>query len=150
MMFSAIYNFIRKVRGLDFQFSSHENGLWFDSDKQKYTPTGFGIKFTLYCGKLLMPVPNIFKSGWWKNELAYNPWSGEYRLFTLRIPFIIFPYFSIALYKYGFYIGVKEYGANKIDHPHYLKWMKTTEIGSDRQNEEQYLCFTSTTRKSRW
>lgn len=179
---------MKKVLGIELQFSSFEDGLWFDSDLDGYNPKGFGLKIALLFGKIIMPFPKIYKWDYWrsitngwigKTSINYNPWSSGNHWFVLRIHavcrllagmlitaglyfllplwlvvvlgfFLVGGFVSLAVGPYGFYIGNKTYGADRVTHPHYLRWMRFAEIGKDQVNPSYFLCFSSTTRKTRW
>jgi len=78
---------MKKVYGVEAQFSTFEDGLWFDSDRQKYNPKGFGIKIAFLIGKILMPEKKFYKLGCWtgKDGVNYNPWSGGNHWFVYRL-----------------------------------------------------------------
>lgn len=96
-----------KVHGVQFTFGDLEKGLWVDDDKQeKYS---WGIKLVLAYGRMYRPIPKFWKykfnAGWENNP---NPWRNpDDLLVTLKFPWIIGPFLSIAIKRFGFYIGLK-------------------------------------------
>ena len=132
---------IPKVGGIDLHLGTHEHGLWYDSDEREYNPNGFGIKLSVLYGKLVDPY----------SKLGENPWKGDKPVFVLRSPFIIFPYISVALGEYGFYLGVKPYKVYEPYHTspeRYGLWWKD-EVGTEADPAE-FLTFTASMRTTRW
>lgn len=123
-------------------FSKAENSLWYDQDKRIYDPKGWGICLKLYAGKMIRPVPKF----WIKNS---NPWQGDEPWFVIRVPFMLGPFLSIALGKYGFYIGFKRFTAKESYKPRYGVWMRDDEFGPD-DNPAEYIQLTATIRRTRW
>lgn len=107
-----------------------ERGLWYDSDKRQYDETGWGIVFKLWAGSFARPVPKF-----WTNK---NPWEEE-AWFTIRLPFIVLPFLSIAIGRFGFYIGGKVFTVDPRE-----PWAKPSEYGQDK------LTISGTIRRTRW
>lgn len=152
--------FMKQAHGI-FQFvlSAFEKGLWWDSDeevkvekKDKDLPMkGWGIKLALMVGKLVRPVGKIYKKEfWWGGKGQYNPWKcpKENIWFTLRIPFVIMPFISVALGKYGFYAGAKPFRVAPHNEERYKNWVKKEEVGTE-ENPNNYLAPSFSARKSR-
>ena len=132
---------IPKVGGLDLHLGKHERGLWYDSDERRYDPNGWGVKFSILYGKLVDPY---CKPG-------ENAWNGDKPVFVLRSPFIIFPYISVSLGEYGFYLGVKPYQVWAPRHTapdSYGPWW-SDEMGT-KDDPAEFLCFTASMRSTRW
>lgn len=98
--------------GVQFILSSYERGLWWDDDER---PTyahiknkGWGIKIGLYWGLTFFTWGKFWKhplKDIWKCLLdcEKNPLP---ETFILKF-WIIGPYLSVCIGKYGFYIGLK-------------------------------------------
>jgi len=108
-----------RVKGICLTFCTDEGDLWWDADSQYRSPEGkkgFGIMIALRWGKLLQPIgTKIFNNVWFRGDV----------LFTLRIPFVVLPYISIAIGKFGLYFGGKIYGVDRVE---YLRWAYPDEI----------------------
>jgi len=125
-------------------FSKSEDGLWYDSDERLYDRKGWGICIKFWIGKMIRPVPKF-----WKKDS--NPWKGDSPWFVIRCPWMVAPFVSIALWKFGFYFGFKEFEV-KDEHrsmDRYGKWMKEEEFGTDK-HPAKYLTLTATFRRTRW
>ena len=141
ILFCAGCSSVPKVGGLDLHLGAHEHGLWYDSDQRQYDPNGWGLKFSILYGKLVDPYGKPGKS----------PWKGDKPVFVLRSPFLIFPYISISLGKFGLYLGVKPYKVWTPKHmasDSYGPWWKD-EVGTE-DNPAEFLCFTASMRRTRW
>jgi len=141
ILFCAGCSSVPKVGGLDFHIGNHEHGLWYDSDERSYQPHGYGIKMSILWGKMVTPV----------NKWGQNAWQGDKPAFVLRSPFFIFPYVSVALGQYGFYLGVKPYEVYSPKHTsedRYGLWWKD-EVGTE-ENPAEFLCLTGSMRRTRW
>lgn len=130
------------VRGVSVSLGKFERGLWYDHDKQEYDEHGFGIKLDLVGGNMLRPLKNPFSGD--------NPWKGGEASGVLRFPFIS-PFFSIALGKFGLYIGCKTYEVTTEhgEDDRYGKWIKSKEVPPEGKTYI-YLCPSATIRRTRW
>jgi len=66
--------------------------------------------------------------GPWLRPVSFglaNPWN-EWRLFTIRLPWFIFPFVSLRLGRLLFYVGAKVYGVG-VDHT----YASLSEMGHD-------------------
>ncbi len=142
---------MKKVHGISLSFSSFEDGNWYDSDDKMYHPAGWGIKLDIIAGKMIRPVPKFWHLGFWKGERKYNPWKGGEYWFIIRIPFMIGPWLSIAIGKYGFYLGFKVFqiADHHIGNDRYGRWLKEGEAGTE-ENPAEYLQLSFSMRLSRW
>lgn len=111
--------------------SKAEKGLWYDHDEKSYDKKGWGIVIKLFTGAFARPISKF----WRKNA---NPWKGDH-WFVLRLPFIILPFVSIAIYNFGLYFGGKVFRVDK-DEP----WAKESEYGT------KMLTISATIRRTRW
>ena len=137
--------------GISLVLSSYERSLWFDHDIREYNPKGWGIELELVWGKMIRPVPKFWKKGFWKGEDEYNPWKGGEYWFIIRCP-MIGPFISVALGRYGVYLGLKTFRAYKGQHDtleRYGKWMREDEFGTE-DNPRIYLQLSASTRSTRW
>jgi len=150
---------MNKVYGVQFVLSDFEKGLWWDSDmevkvekKDRDLPMkGWGIKFAIMAGKLVRPVGKIYKKEFWcGGKGQFNPWRcpKENIWFTIRVPFIIMPFLSLAWDKYGFYIGAKPFTVTPGHAERYKNWIKDEEIGTE-ENPNEYLALSLSGRTSR-
>lgn len=124
--------------------SKSERGLWYDSDECNYDEKGWGAVFKLRFGKMIRPVPKF-----WKKD--QNPWKGDEPWFVIRIPWMVVPFISIAIWKYGVYLGFKTFlvtDKHRSD-DRYGKWMRENEFGTDDKPAE-YLQLSATVRRTRW
>jgi len=121
---------VKKVYGISLSLSSFERALWYDSDKRIYNPKGVGIRLAIIVGRFARPIPKF-----WTDK---NVWQEE-AWFTIRIPFIILPFVSVAVGKFGFYLGGKVFTVDE-DEP----WAKESEYG------QEMLTISATTRRTRW
>lgn len=134
---------MRKVtKVLQLIISKAEEGLWYDSDLKVYDSNGWGICLKFYIGKVIRPVPKFWIKG-------SNPWRGDDPWFVIRIPFVIVPFLSIAIHKFGFYIGFKTFNVEEKHRSlsRYGKWMRNEEFGSERP--ATYLTLSVTIRRTR-
>ena len=142
-----------EIGGISLSLSSFETGLWFDHDEDIYQPAGWGIRFHIVWGKWMQPIPRFWEKGWWdvEHNVEHNYWKGGKYWFVLRVPFMIAPFISIALGKYGFYLGWKTYGVTKrLNTPErYGKWIRENECG-ELDDECRYLQLSATIRATRW
>lgn len=111
--------------------SKAEAGLWYDHDKKSFDQSGWGICLKLFAGTFVRPVAKFWKKG-------ANPWKGDH-WFVIRLPIVILPFLSIALFNWGAYIGGKVFHVDS-DEP----WAKPSEYGKDM------LTVSFTTRATRW
>ena len=125
-------------------FSKAENGLWYDHDERTYDKKGWGICAKLFIGKMIRPVPKF----WIKDS---NPWQGDVPWFVIRSPWMVAPFISIALGKFGLYFGFKvfEVKDRHKSNLRYGKWMREEEFGTDEKPAE-YLTLTASIRTTRW
>ena len=129
---------------IEFSISKPEKGLWYDSDEKTYDKKGWGIVFKLWTGKLIRPVPKFWIKG-------SNPWQGDVPWFVIRIPFVVVPFVSVAIWNWGMYFGFKEFEVKDKHRSNgrYGVWMRESEFGTD-ENPAEYLTFSISTRMSRW
>jgi hypothetical protein len=92
-----------------------------------YQPGGFGIRLAILVGKFARPI-----------KLNGNPWK-EKPWFTLRLPIIILPFFSIAIGPFGFYVGGKAFNVDS-----YEPWARPEEAGLEM------VTISATIRRTRW
>jgi hypothetical protein len=136
---------IKKVTQLiGITISKSERGLWYDHDVREYDEKGWGIVLKLHFGKMIRPIPKF-----WKKD--QNPWRGDKPWFVIRIPWMVGPFFSIAVRKFGLYFGFKTF---EVTDKHrsddrYGRWMKEDEFGTDDKPAE-YLQLSATVRRTRW
>lgn len=117
------------IHGVSASLGAFEQGLWYDSDRKQYNPHGWGIKLAIIVGSFARPVRKFWtKQNCWQEEA----W------FTLRLPFIILPFISIAIGRFGFYLGGKVFTADA-DEP----WAKPEEYG------KKMLTLSATLRRTR-
>jgi len=131
---------MKKVYGISLSISSLERSLWFDHDEKRYQPEGWGVKFHLMLGRLIRPVPRL-----WKPYNKWNTWIDPW--FVIRIPVFILPFISVALGPVGFYFGGKVFlckSENKYDN-----WLKPEEKGTNIDPAE-YMTLSATIRTTRW
>lgn len=142
---------MKRVYGISCSLSSFEDGNWYDSDEKVYHPAGIGIKFDLVCGKMIRPIPCIWKLGFWRGEREYNPWKGGRYWFIIRIPFVIGPWLSIAVGRYGLYLGMKVFQISpKHEGPdRYGWWLEPGEAGT-KEEPAEYLQLSASIRNTRW
>ncbi len=135
---------ITKVGGVSFTLSSYEKGLWFDHDSKEFNPKGWGIKINLNWGKMIRPIKKFWIPG-------NNPWKGDKPWFVIRIPFMVGIFVSVALGKYGVYLGTKTF---RVSEKHrsfdrYALWMPPDEFGTD-ENPATYLQLSVSIRDRGW
>lgn len=118
------------IHGISLTLSSFEKGLWWDSDWRDYNPDGWGVRLHIVAGSFVRPVAKP-----WGDK---NPWQ-EKAWFTMRLPWIILPFISIAFRGYGFYLGGKVLNVDP-DEP----WARPEEYGT------QKITFSFTVRSTRW
>ena len=128
--------------GISLEFKTDERNLWWDSDDPYWGPEfcpngkpGFGVVVALRWGTLLGVIPFLKKN-------APNPWF-EKPWKVYHFPFIILPYISVAVGRYGFYLGGKSYGVNREE---YLTWVPRKDMVQDRSRA---LCLSASIRKTR-
>ena len=133
-MFFVAYNVGLKMQDIYYPLqvviSKAERGLWYDSNERVYDPNSWSIMFKVYAGKFARPIAKPFS--------GENPWSGK-AWFTLRLPFMILPFLSIAYKKFGFYVGGKIFYVDK-DEP----WARLDE------HDKLRLTISMTIRRTRW
>ena len=132
------------VSGVSMSMGSFERGLWFDHDRRKYQPVGWGVKFDIVAGQMIRPVPKF-----WEKDT--NPWKGDEPWFVIRVP-MIGPYAGIALGRVGVYGGFKTFA---VEHRHrspdrYGRWMREKEYPADPNGSMIYLQPSASIRRTRW
>ena len=120
---------MKNIYGIKLCFSKAKPGLWYDTENYEYDPSGYGVLVQILCGSFARPVKKF-----WTNE---NPWQAQ-AWFTLRLPFIILPYISVAIGRYGFYLGGKAFTVDS-DEP----WARPEEYGKRK------LTISATIRRTR-
>ncbi len=114
---------------LKLELSKGVPALWYDTSKNTYDSKGWGIILLILVGEFARPVRKF-----WTKQ---NPWQDE-AWFTIRLPFIILPYISIAIWRFGFYLGGKAFTVDA-DEP----WAKPEEYG------KRMLTLSATIRRTR-
>jgi hypothetical protein len=139
---------MRTVYGISLSLGSFERGLWFDHDRRDYQPEGWGIRLHIAVGKLIRPVPKFWYSKKQNRYKHNNPWKGDEPWFVIRLPIIIGPFISIALGRFGAYLGCKTFLVTEahLGPDRYGKWLTEDE----RRVPGEYLQLTATTRRTRW
>lgn len=77
------------ARAIGFRPGLYPGGLWYDSNPTKDRKPGYGINLQWMWGPL-----------WW------NPFGS----LIITLPFIMGPFLSVSIGKYGFYVGFKQSG----------------------------------------
>ena len=124
-------------------FSKSEKGLWYDQDERKYDIKGWGIICKVWIGKMIRPVPKF----WIKDS---NPWQGDFPWFVIRCPWMIVPFISIAIRKFGIYFGFKTFEVKDKhrSNDRYGRWMRKEEFGTD-EKPAGYLTSSMSIRRTR-
>lgn len=125
-------------RLIQFILSSAERGLWFDHDEREYYEGGWGFVFKLYAGPMLRPV---LRPKFWfcKSPVPsmWNEFNPDYHL-KIYLPFIVAPFVSVAIGRWGFYAGFKIWDSNN------EKYRKMT------PEAREWLAPSVSTRSTRW
>jgi hypothetical protein len=102
-----------KVWGAQFTIATQESGLWWDSDNHHSGEgkPGGGLVFKLRAGQVVRPWGHA-------NAAKPNQWWFPRGVFRFKFPLPFLPYLSLAIGRYGFYVGFKEYEFE----PHYATW----------------------------
>lgn len=109
---------MKTVGGIKLSFSKAAPGLWYDTENLRYDEKGWGILLQIIWGSFARPVRKF-----WTNK---NPWQEE-AWFTIRLPFIVLPYISISIWRFGFYLGGKAFTVDD-DEP----WARPSEYGDEK------------------
>lgn len=123
--------------------STAEKGLWWDHDEREYCPDGWGIVFKLFSGPVVRPMT---KPRFWfaKSPVPskWNEFDPDYH-WLLKWWMPLAPFLSVALGRYGFYIGFKVFD---LESAKYRQMAGVDEVypGS------QALTPSITTRTTRW
>lgn len=99
---------MKKVHGIELSLNKLEQGLWYDSDKKIYDPKGWGITLQLSAGPMTRPIPKVWKYPPFRWKTWDDPW------FVIRSPFVLGVFISVAIGKYGFYLGFKNHGDKEL------------------------------------
>ncbi|MBW1996379.1 MAG: hypothetical protein JRJ29_00300 [Deltaproteobacteria bacterium] len=159
---------LHKVYGLSFSAGTFEHGLWFDHDRQFYQPHGFGVVFQVGLARLVFPVKKIWlmwklatpawrakrkKAGfpWWKRIFyPVNAWlHAEHIWFTIKIPIFPVVFTSIALRRFGIYLGIKAYPVTRRN-TWYRSFLRDDEFPPDSETTYYYVHPSATIRRTRW
>lgn len=86
--------------GFELKLGTFKGCLWYDALDNFYQKPGWGIKLAIRWGPMVCPIkrPRSKESRW------NDPW------FTIRLPWVIGPFISIALGTRGLYLGLKDNG----------------------------------------
>lgn len=116
--------------------SSAERGLWYDHDEREYDPRGWGICIKLFAGPMLRP---IVKPRYWFKPVPsqWNQFDPKYHM-RLYLPFIVAPFVSVAVGRWGLYFGFKIWDS---ENP---KYRPMTE------ESREWLAPSLSTRSTRW
>lgn len=117
------------IHSISLSFGKGVPSLWYDTVKSGYDAKGWGILIQLHIGSFARPVRKF-----WTDK---NPWQEE-AWFTIRLPIIILPFISIAIHKFGIYLGGKAFTVDS-DEP----WAKESEYG------KRMLTISATIRRTR-
>ena len=134
-----------RTYGVMAQVSTDKKNLWWDHARKEYNPRGFGVMAGIRAGWHYAPIGQLWRPEFWmlkKGDKEYNGWEGKY-WFVARFP-IIFPYISVALGRFGLYLGVKPF---HICRPRYYKWLPEWE---EYTQEDEVLTLTASIRRTRW
>lgn len=127
--------------------SASEHGLWYDHDRRDYQAKGWGVMFKLKAGHCIRHGlrPKYWFRSWRGEEFpsAWKAFDPKYH-FIIHIPFMIVPFFSIALGSYGLYIGFKN---ARIEKPE--QFGKMFELSQIKKGS-QALVLSASWRRSRW
>ena len=116
--------------------SSAERGLWYDHDEREYDPRGWGICIKLFAGPMLRP---IVKPRYWFKPVPsqWNQFDPKYHM-RLYLPFIVAPFISVAVGRWGLYFGFKIWDSEN------EKYRPMTE------EKREWLAPSISTRSTRW
>lgn len=116
--------------------SSAERGLWYDHDEREYDPRGWGICIKLFAGPMLRP---IVKPRYWFKPVPsqWNQFDPKYHM-RLYLPFIVAPFVSVAVGRWGLYFGFKIWDSEN------EKYRPMTE------ESREWLAPSISTRSTRW
>lgn len=143
-----------RIFGAQLVVSTSEDGLWWDSDHpHEYTneprdegggKRGWGLVVKLRGGHVVRPFPH---PKWWFRGERPNVWFDQRpdaRLFVMRFfcPAPVLPYVSVALGRFGLYLGFK---ASTAWHPQYKAWLPEAEV----HDRSRFLTPSATIRRTR-
>ena len=116
-----------KAFGFSLTLSDLEHALWWDSDQhQQAKARGWGLVLSLRGGDVVRP----FGGQWFGPDFPR-------RVLRFSCPLPVLPFISVALGRYGFYIGFKTFGA---DDRTYLLWPGHVFTEADMMPESMALC----------
>lgn len=116
--------------------SSAERGLWYDHDEREYDPRGWGICIKLFAGPMLRPI--VKPRYWFKSVPSqWNQFDPKYHM-RLYLPFIVAPFVSVAVGRWGLYFGFKIWDSEN------QKYRPMTE------ESREWLAPSLSTRSTRW
>ena len=122
--------------------STAEKGLWWDHDEREYQPSGWGVTLKLFAGPVVRPVT---KPRFWFVKgvpSKWNEFNPDYH-WLLRFWLPACPFLSVAVGRYGFYLGFKVFD---------LESAKYRQMVGDKHvfAGSQALTPSVTTRTTRW
>ena len=122
--------------------SKSEKGLWYDHDERTFDARGWGIAIKFFAGPIVRPITK--PQYWFKKGIPskWNEFDTKWH-FLLKLWWPLCPFLSVALGKYGVYIGFKVFD---LESAKYRQMVGEDEVypGS------QALTPSITTRISRW
>lgn len=139
---------LRLIRWIGLSIGTPEHQLWFDHDKKEYNPHGWGVVFHLKGGWMIRPFtrPKWLIDKYIHKDPIPNGWKYFDPKFHMlvRFWFPVLPFFSLAIGKYGIYVGFKEYRLSNLEQDGRL-------IGrSNVEPDARALAWSISTRTTRW
>ena len=121
--------------------SKAEDGLWYDHDERSYDGKGWGFAFRLFAGHVVRPITR--PRYWFAKDVPskWNEFNPKYHT-VLKGWLPVAPFLSVALGRFGFYIGFKVFDLS----PEKYRPM----VGADQFPGSQALTPSATTRTTRW
>lgn len=118
-----------KIFGLQLILSTTELSLWWDNDEHHPGDgkPGWGIVFKLRGGDVVRPIGH--PRAWFRQD-APNVWfstdpAARWKVWRFYCPLPVLPFVSIALGRYGFYAGFKDF---RVLHDEYRAWLPAAEV----------------------
>jgi len=121
--------------------SKAEDGLWYDHDERAYDEKGWGFAFRLFAGDVVRPITR--PRYWFAKDVPskWNEFDPKYHM-VLKGWTPVAPFLSVALGRFGFYIGFKVFDLS----PEKYRPM----VGDAQYPGSQALTPSATTRATRW
>lgn len=116
--------------GFSLSLSTLEHALWWDSDQHKQSEAkGWGVVLSFRGGDVVRPL-----NGSW-----FGDHSGGFptKVLRFRCPLPVLPFLSVAMGRFGFYVGLKTFGA---DDRTYLLWPGHVFTEADMMPGSMALC----------